>query len=304
MGSDEKEGTMSYARFGHDRSNVYVFRSSSKTYGMEGPERKIIVCSGCSLCNCKSQLFEAVDEAINHLRKHQAVGQIVPDYVFEKMEADVKGEKKREGENKMKGEEISSGKDFDKCVDFHGHICPGLAIGFRAAQILMRRSGLQKALGEEFVAIVETDACGADAIQVMTGCTFGKGNFIFRNYGKHAFSILDRKRRGGVRVCVRPDFFKADPEGSSLLEKVQNDEAPPNELERFRQLQQERTKKILDADSDSLFKIEEISSDIPRKARIMNSGICDFCGEPTQIDLLHQIDGRKICIPCAHQQGL
>ncbi len=31
---------------------------------------------------------------------------------------------------------------------------------------------------EELFAIVETDACGADAIQVITGCTFGKGNFF------------------------------------------------------------------------------------------------------------------------------
>jgi formylmethanofuran dehydrogenase subunit E len=204
----------------------------------------------------------------------------------------------------MKGKEILSSEDFNKCVEFHGHICPGLAIGFQAARILMERLGVRWAPDEELVTIVETDACGADAIQVMTGCTFGKGNFIFRNHGKNAFSLVDRKRRRGMRVCLRPDIFKADPDFFSLSEKVQNDEASPMQLERFRQLQQERTKKILDADSESLFKIEEISPDIPHKARIIESGICDFCGEPTKMDLLRQMNGKKICTPCSRKRGL
>ena len=200
--------------------------------------------------------------------------------------------------NEMKGREILSKEDFNQCVKFHGHLCPGLAIGFRAAQVLMKRLGVRKAPDEELVAMVETDACGADAIQVMTGCTFGKGNFIFKNYGKHAFSLIDRKRGTGVRVCLRPDIFKNDAEFLLLFERIQNEEASPVELERFGQLQMEKTKKILDGDSDFLFKIEEISPDIPAKARVIESGICDLCGEPTKRDLLLQRNGKQRCILC------
>jgi formylmethanofuran dehydrogenase subunit E len=200
----------------------------------------------------------------------------------------------------MKGEAILSSKDFMKCVAFHGHLCPGLAIGFQAARTLMKRLGVRKAPDEELLAIVETDACGADAIQVMTGCTFGKGNFIFKNYGKHAFSLVDRKRGKAMRVCLRPDAFEADPKYLSLFKKDQKDEASPKELAQFRKLQQERTQKILDANAESIFKIEEISPDIPPKAGIMESGTCDFCGEPTKIDLLNKINGKRLCIPCAH----
>jgi len=203
----------------------------------------------------------------------------------------------------MKHEAISLSRDFKKCIEFHGHTCPGLAIGFQAARTFMERLGVRKAPDEELVAIVETDACGADAIQVMTGCTFGKGNFLFKNYGKHAFSLMDRRKGKGVRVCFRPDAFEVDPEYLSLFEKVQNDEALPDELVRFRQLQQERTQKILDAGAESLFKIEEISPDIPPKARVIASEICDFCGEPTKMDLLRKINGKKVCILCAHQRG-
>jgi formylmethanofuran dehydrogenase subunit E len=169
---------------------------------------------------------------------------------------------------------------------------------------LMKRLGVKKAPDEELLAIVETDACGADAIQVMTGCTFGKGNFIFRNYGKHAFSLMDRGKRKGIRVCLLPDIFKSDPDYLSLSNKVQRDEASAKETERFRQLQQDRVQRILEADPESLFKIEKISAGLPPKARIMESGICDICGEPTKRDLLHKIRSKKICIPCAERHKI
>ena len=204
----------------------------------------------------------------------------------------------------MKGEELLSSKDFAKCVEFHGHICPGLSIGFQAAKVLMARLGARKAPDEELVAVVETDDCGVDAIQVMTGCTFGKGNLIFKNYGKHAFSLVNRKKGKAMRVCLRPDAFKADSEYLSIFEKVQNDKASPKELTRFRELQQERILKILDADAESLFKFEKILPDIYPKAQVTESGICDFCKEPTKVDLLRNIDNKKVCILCADQHGL
>jgi formylmethanofuran dehydrogenase subunit E len=203
----------------------------------------------------------------------------------------------------MRDKEIFPSSDFTTCVQFHGHTCLGLAIGFQAAKTIMKRLGVRKAPDEELLAIVETDACGADAIQVMTGCTFGKGNLIFKNYGKHAFSLMDRRRGKGIRVCLLPDVFESDQEYLSLTKKVQSDEASAKETERFRQLQQERVENILKADTESLFKIEEITPEIPAKARIMDSGICDFCKESTATDFLREIVGKRICIPCAERQG-
>jgi formylmethanofuran dehydrogenase subunit E len=207
--------------------------------------------------------------------------------------------KERGQEKIMRGEEIFSSGDFTRCVQFHGHRCPGLAIGFQAAKTLMKWLGVRKAPDEELLAIVETDACGADAIQVMTGCTFGKGNFVFKNYGKHAFSLMDRGKRKGARVCLLPNIFESDPEYLPLFKKVQSDEASAKETERFRQLQQNRVQKILEADPESLFKVEEISADLPPKARIMESGVCDLCGELTKVDLLRSRNGKRLCIPCA-----
>ena len=46
---------------------------------------------------------------------------------------------------------------------------------------------------EEVVCITENDACGVDAVQVITGCTMGKGNLIYRGTGKMVFSFFNRK---------------------------------------------------------------------------------------------------------------
>ena len=203
----------------------------------------------------------------------------------------------------MTTQETSVDENFKKCVEFHGHRCPGLAIGFQAARALMDRLGVKRAPDEELVAIVETDACGADAIQVMTGCTFGKGNFIFRNYGKHAFALADRKTGRTVRACLRLDAMELSPQKRTLIEKIRNGTASSEELEQYRNLKEKRIQEILETPFESLFKIEEISLPIPPEAQIVESMTCDYCGEPTKADLLGNLNGRKACIPCREKFG-
>lgn len=72
-------------------------------------------------------------------------------------------------------------KPFEKAVEFHGHVCPGLAIGYRAAELGIEALACGRDTDEELVAIVENDACGVDAVQVVTGCTLGKGNLILKD---------------------------------------------------------------------------------------------------------------------------
>ena len=37
----------------------------------------------------------------------------------------------------MNADTIMQGEDFKRCAAFHGHVCPGLSIGFRAAAAAM-----------------------------------------------------------------------------------------------------------------------------------------------------------------------
>lgn len=122
-----------------------------------------------------------------------------------------------------------------------------------------------------------------------------------KNYGKHAFSLVDRKRRRVLRACLRSDAIAADRAHVALLEKVRQGQAKAEELETFHQLREKRIEEILAAEPDALFTIEEIEAEVPPESRIVESAVCDRCREPTRVDLLRDVEGRRLCIPCAQK---
>ena len=199
----------------------------------------------------------------------------------------------------MTAQEVLNREDFKRCLEFHGHLCPGVSIGYRAARAAMDRLAAQRAEDEEVVAVVETDACSADAIQVLTGCTFGKGNFIYRDYGKMVLTLLSRQTGKGVRVAMKPGAFAPDPEHLALIGKVTRGEADAAERERFDQRHRQRSHEILEMPVEALFKIESVVLELPPKARIAASEPCARCGEPTMATKMEERAGQKLCRDCA-----
>ena len=87
---------------------------------------------------------------------------------------------------------------WNRCVEFHGHQCPGLAIGYKVCEAARVTMGITFSYDEEIVCVTENDACGVDAVQVITGCSMGKGNLLYRGTGKQAFTFFKRKRCYGT----------------------------------------------------------------------------------------------------------
>jgi formylmethanofuran dehydrogenase subunit E len=198
----------------------------------------------------------------------------------------------------MKGEEIVKTDAFRKCLDFHGHLCPGLSIGYRAAKAGLDWLAENRADDEDLVAVVENDACGCDAVQVMTGCTFGKGNFVFKDHGKQVFTFFARRSGKAVRVSLRPDAFAPDERHMELIRKMREDEATEGEKEEFRRIHERRSLEVLERPLEDLFRVEPIQAELPTHARIHASIPCDRCGENTMVTRLEEIEGRKICRDC------
>lgn len=70
---------------------------------------------------------------------------------------------------------------FEQVVTFHGHLCMDIALGYRVAKTALHELSCERPQDEELLAVVETDSCSVDAIQAVTGCTFGKGFDRFYN---------------------------------------------------------------------------------------------------------------------------
>jgi formylmethanofuran dehydrogenase subunit E len=111
-------------------------------------------------------------------------------------------------------------EEIDRTVSFHGHWCPGLAGGIRAAEWALSELGARSE-DEELVAVVETDMCGVDAIQYLTGCTFGKGNLVYRDYGKNAFTFYRRSDGKAARLVMRRFGRDAEREELTALHRKQ-----------------------------------------------------------------------------------
>jgi formylmethanofuran dehydrogenase subunit E len=186
---------------------------------------------------------------------------------------------------------------IEKVIDFHGHWCPGLAIGIRAAELALQK--LKDPKEANWVVVVETDMCGVDAIQMLTGCTFGKGNLIHRDYGKVAFSFFDRKKGKGFRAVLQPELREEiGSELQALMKKMNEGTISAKERDRSEELRQMLQDKYMKANLEDMFSITELTTSFPRPARILQSLRCEACGEMTMESRTRKFEGKTLCIPC------
>ena len=195
-------------------------------------------------------------------------------------------------------EDLQAQEDYKACVAFHGHTCMGLTLGYLAAKLGLEYLLEQRARDEELVCIAETDACGCDAIQVLTGCTFGKGNFIYKDIGKMAFSFISRNSGIGVRLSMKPGVTDGSEEERLLLDKIRSEQATPEEIKQYETLYQTRSDELFNRGPRAFFDIQPLDSTMPSKARIAPSQLCSMCKEPVMETKLQDIDGKKLCRSC------
>lgn len=181
---------------------------------------------------------------------------------------------------------------------FHGHMCPGLAMGLRAAEVALQEVG-PHSTDEEVVALVETDMCAVDAVQYLTGCTFGKGNLIHLDHGKNAYTFIRRSDGKAVRVATKPNAFGTSAEQSELFDKVRGGTATDEERGRFQEFHLARSRAILDAPASELYDVREVrGAQIPPRARVVRSVVCVQCQEPTMETRIRLYGGRELCPAC------
>lgn len=196
-------------------------------------------------------------------------------------------------------------KSFDEVTEFHGHICPGSALGYKVAEIAMKELSANASIDEEIVAIVENDSCAVDSIQVVCGCTFGKGNLIFNDYGKNVYTFFNKNTNGensnkAIRILMKSDFDMGSLYGElkGLREKAKDGIATKEEKELINEKIANVCQKIIDSEASDIFNIEYIDVAVPKAATIYNTIICDECGEGTSENRIKEINGKKLCIPC------
>jgi len=183
----------------------------------------------------------------------------------------------------------------------HGHKCPAMPLGLRAGAAAMNKLGVERAKDGQLVALLELGEghcahCFADGIQMITGCTFGKGNIQQLGYGKFGLTLVDRANGQAVRVVPRAEaqtatkqtpFFKEYREKGIPASKVPADVVEP------------LIDQVMNAPEDKILKVGEVFNKVLEKPNEgFASFVCERCGDMVVEKYGRVVGDQKVCIPC------
>jgi formylmethanofuran dehydrogenase subunit E len=186
----------------------------------------------------------------------------------------------------------------------HGHKCPAMPLGLRAGETAMQVLGVSHAPDGQLTALVEIDrnhcsTCFADGVQVITGCTFGKGNIRSLGYGKFALTLIYNKSGLSVRVVATPEAMRRSQESEFIQYRKKG--TPASQVDQA--LVEPLIDQVLGEKAEVLFKIEPVKEMMlpPMAPHAFNTIICAECGEVTVERYARIKNGKIVCQPCAEK---
>lgn len=201
-----------------------------------------------------------------------------------------------------------------KAAEIHSHFCPGVALGVMASICGLRELGVESqtfdGIMENLLAIVEINACFADGVQAVSGCTLGNNALVFRDLGRTAVTFARRGRQKGLRVRVKPEFKgwveKLAPEFYPLLEKVIiQRQGSAQDLELFKDQARQAAFGIIELDFEELFATQWVKPVLPGYAPISPLVICPQCNEAVLAGkTIQQGEYAGWCSACASEPTL
>lgn len=189
-------------------------------------------------------------------------------------------------------------KPYTEVTQFHGHVCPGSAIGYKAAEAAVKELGLKQ--DDKLVGIVENDTCGVDAVQVVTGCTFGKGNLIFVDHGKQVYTFINRNSECAVQISLKNSFDvnAINPKLAEIRKNANISNASETDKLKLKDAVDDTVDRILRVPYPDMFDIEHTEAELNKKSNTHKSYKCFECDEMVSEHRTRIKNGEKVCIPC------
>jgi len=187
-------------------------------------------------------------------------------------------------------------EQFKAAMAFHGHKCPAMPLGFRAAEAAMQALSVERAQDKELYVISETGkghaaGCFVDGIMSATGCTYGKSNIEKKYYSKMAFTLIEVATGRSVRVRLKDDFFGNMLESPFVAQRRQG--VPPQDVPA--EIADPLVDKVLNMPEETFLEVGPVqSAEFPKRRGCFGTNLCAECGERVFIDKLTD----HICIPC------
>lgn len=186
-------------------------------------------------------------------------------------------------------------------LKFHGHKCPAMPMGLRVGAAAMNKLGVERTGDSEWLALVEIGdnhcaTCFADGVQVITGCTLGKGNIKKLNVGKWGITLINKKTQKAVRVVPKAEAM-AQNKKSAFMQEYRSKGIPPTKVPA--EVVDPMIENVMNAPEEMLMNISEVFDyTINEHPHSFDSFVCDNCGEMV-VEQYGRVKGdKKLCIPC------
>ena len=192
-------------------------------------------------------------------------------------------------------------EQIEAAMAFHGHKCPAMPLGFRAAEAAMNALGVKRAQDKELHVISETGkghaaGCFVDGIMSATGCTYGKSNIEKKYYNKMAFTLIEVATGKSVRVRLKDDFFGTMLNSPFVAQRKQG--VPPQDVPA--EIADPLVEKVLRMPAEMFLDVgPEQGVDLQRGKGCFETDLCMKCGERVFVDKL--VD--RVCVPCRRATG-
>lgn len=193
-------------------------------------------------------------------------------------------------------------KEFLKAGQhLHGHKCPAMPMGLRVGAAAMNALAVARAKDKDLVAILELGEdhcahCFGDGVQMITGCTFGKGNLRTLPYGKFGVTLVERATGRAVRVVPRA-AAQAKMKESPFFQEFRAKGVPASKVPD--EVVEPMIQQVMSAPQDQILSVgPEFRTEIARKGETFATRACDACGEMVVDKYLRVAGDKRVCIPC------
>ena len=195
--------------------------------------------------------------------------------------------------------------DFNELVNagfiLHGHVCPAMPLGIRAALEAMNKLGVERARNKELHVLMENGPshaalCFSEGVQVGTSATFGKGEIARTNEGKNAFTLIEKQTGKSIRITIKWEFFEKMMSSDFVIKRKEGIE--PYNIDQ--KLPLSMIQNMLKAPAEAIFSFGEIKQVSPiLKKGTFNYHQCTLCQEPVYESGIRIQNGHYVCVACS-----
>ena len=185
--------------------------------------------------------------------------------------------------------------ELKRVVDFHGHLCPDLAIGIKLCEFVRQILGNNE---DNLFVVAENSTSAVDAIQMLLGTTLGNQHLFIMDKGKHNYSIYFNKKREAIKFLLKPLIFGDEEEFSNLEKSILKNWATLDDVVRYQELLDNRIITILNLHPKEIFKTQNIVWEDHLKEFSSMYVKCEMCNEVVIESKSIKHKGKVYCISC------